>query len=94
MQTVLDRQLQLLEPQQTVTVRGAALDLAHHGRVRRHRADHDGQRTEYLLDVSGAANVLADSDAHIVPGHDPMVLRSYPAVGQGDAEIVALHASR
>jgi glyoxylase-like metal-dependent hydrolase (beta-lactamase superfamily II) len=37
---------------------------------------------------------LADSDAHIVPGHDPMVLRSYPAHGPADAEIVALHASR
>lgn len=37
---------------------------------------------------------LADSDAHIVPGHDPMVLRSYPAVGEGGAEIVALHALR
>jgi hypothetical protein len=26
------------------------------------------------------------------PGHDPVVLRSYPGYGQGDAEIVALHA--
>ena len=35
---------------------------------------------------------LADSDAHVIPGHDPMVLRSFPAWPAGQAEIVALHA--
>lgn len=33
---------------------------------------------------------LADSDAHIVPGHDPEVLIQYPA-HKGNAEVVALH---
>lgn len=37
---------------------------------------------------------LADSDAHIVPGHDPAVLRSYPAWREGHGEIVALHAMK
>jgi len=32
----------------------------------------------------------ADSDQHIVPGHDPLVLTRYPAV-QGNSDIVALH---
>jgi glyoxylase-like metal-dependent hydrolase (beta-lactamase superfamily II) len=36
---------------------------------------------------------LADSDAHVIPGHDPMVLQSYPAWPAGQAEIVALHAA-
>lgn len=39
---------------------------------------------------------LADSPQHIVPGHDPDVLRRYPAFvgrdGAASAEIVALHA--
>ncbi len=34
---------------------------------------------------------LADSDEHVVPGHDPAVLRDYPAVGTDGAELVALH---
>lgn len=33
---------------------------------------------------------LAESDAHIVPGHDPEVLLQYPA-HEGNTEIVALH---
>lgn len=34
---------------------------------------------------------LADSDAHVIPGHDPMVLHAYPAWPAGQAEIVAVH---
>jgi glyoxylase-like metal-dependent hydrolase (beta-lactamase superfamily II) len=36
---------------------------------------------------------LADSDAHVIPGHDPMVLREFPAWPAGQAEIVELHAA-
>jgi glyoxylase-like metal-dependent hydrolase (beta-lactamase superfamily II) len=36
---------------------------------------------------------LADSDAHVIPGHDPMVLQRYPAWPAGQAEIVAVHAA-
>jgi glyoxylase-like metal-dependent hydrolase (beta-lactamase superfamily II) len=35
---------------------------------------------------------LADSDAHIVPGHDPLVLARYPAAKPGLADIVRLDA--
>lgn len=34
---------------------------------------------------------LADSDAHVVPGHDPEVLTTYPTVEAGQPDIVALH---
>ncbi len=34
---------------------------------------------------------LADSEDHIVPGHDPEVMRRYPAVENVDAQAVALH---
>ncbi len=34
---------------------------------------------------------LADSDEHVVPGHDPGVLTSYPAVSADLPDIVALH---
>ncbi len=36
---------------------------------------------------------LADSDDHIIPGHDPLVCKSYQAVNGYDNRIVALHAS-
>jgi glyoxylase-like metal-dependent hydrolase (beta-lactamase superfamily II) len=36
---------------------------------------------------------LAQSPAHIVPGHDPLVLRRYPPAGPGlDGIVVSLHA--
>ncbi len=35
---------------------------------------------------------LADSDAHIIPGHDPAVLSDYPTVA-GNGEVVALHCA-
>jgi len=36
---------------------------------------------------------FADSPDHIVPGHDPLVRLRYPAVRNGDAQIVALHVA-
>lgn len=43
--------------------------------------------------LAGYATLLkyAESADHIVPGHDPLVRLRYPAVVQGNAEIVALH---
>jgi glyoxylase-like metal-dependent hydrolase (beta-lactamase superfamily II) len=35
---------------------------------------------------------LADSDDHIIPGHDPLVRAIYPSVTAGDDRIVLLHA--
>jgi len=37
--------------------------------------------------------MLADSDDHVVPGHDPAVLRRYPAAREGSQDIVALHVA-
>ena len=34
---------------------------------------------------------LADSDAHVVPGHDPEVVNTYPAFEPGQPDTVALH---
>lgn len=34
---------------------------------------------------------LAEGPEHIIPGHDPLVLSSYPTVGAADSGIVALH---
>jgi glyoxylase-like metal-dependent hydrolase (beta-lactamase superfamily II) len=34
---------------------------------------------------------LADSEDHIIPGHDPQVMRIYPRHGAGSIEIAALH---
>lgn len=36
--------------------------------------------------------LLADSDHHIIPGHDPLVRAFYPPVAGGTDEIVMLHA--
>ena len=36
---------------------------------------------------------LADSRAHIIPGHDPEVRRRYPVTRHGAIEIAALHAA-
>lgn len=35
---------------------------------------------------------LADSDNHIIPGHDPLVRSLYPSIVAGDDRIVQLHA--
>ena len=35
---------------------------------------------------------LADSDQHIIPGHDPLTRKWYPAIPGGNGEIVMLHA--
>lgn len=35
---------------------------------------------------------LASSGSHIVPGHDPLVLRRYPTIEGGPADIVRLDA--
>lgn len=35
---------------------------------------------------------LADSDDHVIPGHDPLVRRYFPALVEGDDSIVQLHA--
>lgn len=37
---------------------------------------------------------LADSDAHVVPGHDPAVLQGYPPARPGLPDVVALHLAR
>jgi glyoxylase-like metal-dependent hydrolase (beta-lactamase superfamily II) len=35
------------------------------------------------------AHALADSAAHVIPGHDPLVLERYPAPSPGLAGVVA-----
>lgn len=45
-----------------------------------------------MLDGFSKLRSLADSDDHIIPGHDPLVRALYPTVGESD-RIVALHAS-
>lgn len=50
---------------------------------------------EQMLEGFNQLKRLADSDAHVVPGHDPLVRELYPAidgVGGGSGLIVALHA--
>jgi glyoxylase-like metal-dependent hydrolase (beta-lactamase superfamily II) len=34
---------------------------------------------------------LAESDEHVIPGHDPEVRTRYPRVAEGNDDIVALH---
>jgi glyoxylase-like metal-dependent hydrolase (beta-lactamase superfamily II) len=34
-------------------------------------------------------SALADSPAHIIPGHDPLVMERYPAPSQGTQGVVA-----
>lgn len=46
--------------------------------------------TQDMLDGFARIRALADSDAHVIPGHDPLVRALYPA--QGDDSIRALHA--
>jgi len=46
-----------------------------------------------MLEAYGRIRRLADSEAHIIPGHDPDVLKRYPAAGRGlDDWIVRLDA--
>jgi glyoxylase-like metal-dependent hydrolase (beta-lactamase superfamily II) len=43
-----------------------------------------------MLEGYGTMRRLASSPAHIVPGHDPLVLQRYPAQPGGPADIVRL----
>ncbi|WGF90096.1 N-acyl homoserine lactonase family protein [Marinivivus vitaminiproducens] len=45
-----------------------------------------------MLEAFATMEGLATSHAHIVPGHDPLVLQRYPAVLEGVADIVRLDA--
>ena len=44
------------------------------------------------LDGYGMLRRLADTPAHIVPGHDPLVLNRYPATKPGLAGVARLDA--
>jgi glyoxylase-like metal-dependent hydrolase (beta-lactamase superfamily II) len=44
------------------------------------------------LEAFNTMRALADSEAHIVPGHDPLVLKRYPLARDGLAGIVRLDA--
>jgi glyoxylase-like metal-dependent hydrolase (beta-lactamase superfamily II) len=44
-----------------------------------------------MLEGYRTLETLADSPDHVVPGHDPEVMRLYPAVADVAAEAVALH---
>ncbi len=44
------------------------------------------------LEAFATIRRLATSAAHIVPGHDPLVLRRYPAAKAGLADVVRLDA--
>ena len=43
-----------------------------------------------MLDGYHRLRELADSEAHIVPGHDPLVMRRYPAVPGLEGKAVRL----
>lgn len=45
-----------------------------------------------MLEGYGAMQRLASSSSHIVPGHDPLVLKRYPAQSGGPPDIVRLDA--
>lgn len=47
---------------------------------------------ENMMDGFNTLSKLADSDNHIIPGHDPLVRKFYPSVTKSDDRIVALHA--
>jgi glyoxylase-like metal-dependent hydrolase (beta-lactamase superfamily II) len=40
------------------------------------------------LDAYGTIDALASSPAHIIPGHDPLVLQRYPSAGPGLVNVV------
>jgi hypothetical protein len=42
-----------------------------------------------MMEGYGRLRELADSPAHIIPGHDPLVLERYPAPSDGSRGIVA-----
>ena len=44
-----------------------------------------------MIDSWDMMRGLADSDDHIVPGHDPEVLRRYPRADVGDVAVAKLH---
>jgi glyoxylase-like metal-dependent hydrolase (beta-lactamase superfamily II) len=48
---------------------------------------------EIMLKGFGRLRELADSDDHIIPGHDPLVRNYYQAVSEHNDRIVALHTS-
>jgi hypothetical protein len=43
-----------------------------------HAAAYDGSQLGDMLDAYDALRVQAPSPQHIVPGHDPLVMRRYP----------------
>lgn len=45
---------------------------------------------QQMLDGFALIRALADSDAHVIPGHDPLVRAIFPSLG--DENVVALHA--
>lgn len=45
---------------------------------------------QQMLDGFQQIRTLADSDAHVIPGHDPLVRAAFPSAG--DPNVVALHA--
>lgn len=59
----------------------------------------EGKPFPIVVDIEGMLNgfdrlrELAESDNHIIPGHDPLVGNIYPPVNGHDGRIVALHAS-
>lgn len=44
-----------------------------------------------MLDGYRKLLALADSPAHLIPGHDPLVLKQYPPYGPPSNDVVALH---
>lgn len=46
-----------------------------------------------MMNGFGKLRELADSDDHIIPGHDPLVRALYPSLVAGNDRIVQLHAS-
>ncbi|MCJ2067332.1 N-acyl homoserine lactonase family protein [Methylobacterium sp. J-030] len=79
------------------TVRGAvvlASDAAHY-----YANMETGNPYPIVVDVAAMAeswarlNELAGSEAHIIPGHDPLVMTRYPRLDRPGAEAVQLHLS-
>ena len=48
---------------------------------------------EDMLAGYGRLAAAADSPDHIVPGHDPMVMRRYPLCNEQDPDTVMLHVA-
>ena len=47
--------------------------------------DYAGQK------YSDVTSALADSDGHVIPGHDPAVMKQYPAFDAAVPDIFMLH---